>query len=834
MVAGLTMTENPFVITKAEGFNHSYEQLALLMQFKTGVADVLLSNGNVFIEGSRGSGKSMYLRMLSLPVKLSYQQLAESGLVEKLPEHSAYVGAYMKLAPTIFAQHEYENQPRFRELFQQLFNIYCSEHIVNTLVDASLDDDAEQELAKEIRALLLPNDETPSRLTDLLIALRGERKKIRQALNMLPYTPDVRSQPETLWEVAEAVTRLEQFRGMRVHLLVDEYDSLSGFQQRILNSYLRKRDFPLTFKIACKKHCLVLDDAEGRPLNPSGDFDRVELDDDNFGLTSTFTSYLEAIANKRLQHAGISTDVRTLLGRTSREHRPKTERQYAGFDHVTMLSSGIVRTFLELCRDIFSRCEFGQNNEPLPVRATHQDAVIKAHASNRWNVLSRDQSARPELQHMIEQIAQLFSIKSQHGAETQVIRLEVIDFDRASTFTRTLLEQALEYEALAQPNRERLQKNRRAASRGYLLNRLLCVHFRLEPQSRWDAEISSDQLERLILGSREVVAEVAKHPTKVISSSSSEDQPTQDLFEERHCPILDEECLSPARISGLGFLSCPLPKSGKIRDAIQLIKEAFANAEAGGMNYEIRTAEDYTPEGDIACKVCYATTESEFFLAEMSRLRPSVAMELGLAIARRMPTYILFNSAEQGEVPEPFASLEYIRYSITPASVKQMVEQKLIPFLSDGAGSRGTIRLGPEKPATTSDAKGVFVALPGTDYYQETVLPKLTEWLINAGLGPVCTEQEGQALHDLQRAATQIAKSRFCLIDITQGATTRALYLGMAQGYRKPFAILIDAERDPETRVFTNARSKAELDYHDSEELVTRVAEFFRRFGVEV
>jgi len=92
---------NPFVITKAEQFNHSYAQLASLMQLKPDVADVLLSNSNVFIDGSRGSGKSMYLHLLSLPVKSSYEELARQGRVEALPSHTSYLGAYAKLAPTI-------------------------------------------------------------------------------------------------------------------------------------------------------------------------------------------------------------------------------------------------------------------------------------------------------------------------------------------------------------------------------------------------------------------------------------------------------------------------------------------------------------------------------------------------------------------------------------------------------------------------------------------------------------------------------------------------------------------------------------------------------------
>ena len=70
----------------------------------------------------------------------------------------------------------------------------------------------------------------------------------------------------------------------------------------------------------------------------------------------------------------------------------------------------------------------------------------------------------------------------------------------------------------------------------------------------------------------------------------------------------------------------------------------------------------------------------------MSRMSPSVAMELGLAIARGIPTYILFNTNEQPNVPEPFASLEYVRYSITPQSVKETVNDKLIRLMAGPGG----------------------------------------------------------------------------------------------------------------------------------------------------
>jgi hypothetical protein len=830
---GLKVKMNPFSITKAEGFNHSYEKLASLMEFRSGVADILLSNSNVFVDGSRGSGKSMYLRLLSLAVKAQYERLAHEGAVERLPEHAPYVGIYLKLAPTIFGPHEYEDRPRFRGAFQQLFNVYAIEHIVAGVLEGLKDGavgltvDQDAALARSLASLALGSAPSVSGLVQLAPVLRAERRAIRQALNSEPFSVDQRSQPEVLWEAAQAVSAVEQFQGMRVHLLVDEYDSLSTAQQRFINSYLRKRDYPLTFKIACKKHRLTLEDGDYRPLNPSGDFDRVELDDDDFGLTGTFQLYLERIANKRLQSLRLGTTIKELLSKEAREHRRGAERQFAGFETVTMLSSGIVRTFLELCRDMYARCQIDVLGKPLPIAARVQDLVIKEHATNKWNVLARDQSARPELQHLVEQIAGLFAAKAT-GTESQVIRLEIVDFDRASSYLRALLEQALEYEAIVQPNRERLQKNNRATSRGYLLHRLFCVHFRLDVSSRWDIEISSEQLERLVLGSREMVNEVLKDPTR---QTSLKPKAQGNLFETRQCPILDALCPSVAPIKGLGFLSCRLPAVGHIRDAQRLIREQIELATANNATrYTVRTAADYSPMGDIACKICHAFAQSDFVLAEMSRLSPSVCMEVGLAIARRLPVYILFNSDEQQDVPEPFGSLEYLRYSITPKSVKRMVEEKLLPFLSDQSGGRGTVRLGPSEPSV-EPGTGVFVALPATEYCQETVLPRLRAFLEAAGLGPVSSEADGHALQDLQRAALGIAQARYCLVDTTHCSPTRALYLGLAQGYRKPFVNLIDADNDPTRKVFTNARSKAELIYRDSDDLENGMREFFKGRG---
>ena len=816
------MAKNPFDVIKAEEFNHGLDELASLMYFKEGLAAPLLSSSNVFLDGSRGSGKSMYLRLLSVQAKTIYEQLARRGKVEPLPNHNPFLGIYVKLSPTLFGPHEDEWESGFVEAFREFFNVYAMECVIQALVEL---DEREGSLGvnhKQVHKLCHLALCSADTLEELREALRVNRRLLRQQLNTGSYQPTMRAQPEVLWEFAEVLSGAAAFKGQRMHLLVDEYDNLSERQQQILNTYLRKRDFPLTFKIACKKHRLVTEDVHKRPLNPSGDFTQVQLDDEDLGLGGSFSSYVEAIGNKRLKNAGLDVNIRDLLGKKARRPRLKGERKYGGFEHIVILSSGIVRTFLELCRDIFSR---RPDPSVWPVPTSIQDDVVKTHASNRWNTLSTDNSARPELQRLIEQIARVFKTQSEVGSEKQIIRLEIVDFDEATTFLRELLATALEYEALVKPNRERLQKNQGIPSKGYLLHRLLCVHFRLEPESRWDFEISSDNLQKLVTHPDEATSNILKKPTKRRVAKRSKD--AKPLFPQ-YCPVLDANCPTRSPQTRKGFLSCRLPKAGTIRDAIKLLRDAFKSAESSG--YQLLTAEDYSPSGDISCKVCSAVAESEFVLVELSGFSPSVSMELGFCLARSIPTYLLFNREEQKDVAEPFSSLEYLSYSITPNDVKRLVEQQIIPFLQQGRGCK-TITLGSLDPEPLEDDSGVFIALPDDSYSQETLLPQLKDFLEQQGLS-VHTQRHGRALQDLQRATVAIAKSKYSIIDTTFGNPVRAMCLGMALGYGKSFVNLVNRSKDQSTPMFTNARSKSVFDYRDQSELINGVKEFLSRFGV--
>ena len=123
------------------------------------------------------------MKLLSYPVKIRYERLAADGKVDPLPVHSPFMGVYFKLAPTIFGPHEFEAEPRFAESFQQLFNIYTTESLVATMVEAvtesliSPPEDEIQLFISELANLMLPESERVEDLQSLALSLRKERKK---------------------------------------------------------------------------------------------------------------------------------------------------------------------------------------------------------------------------------------------------------------------------------------------------------------------------------------------------------------------------------------------------------------------------------------------------------------------------------------------------------------------------------------------------------------------------------------------------------------------------------------------------------------------------------
>ncbi len=830
------MRKNPFAITKTEEFNHRFQELAALLYFTVPV-DHLLSRSNVFIEGSRGSGKSMFLKFLSLEGQVAYRELEKKGRIHSLPAHDPFTGVYVKLEAILYGPQEYEDQPGFDGAFLQFFNLHCIESLIKTIDigrrnrELNFEPDEEQRVVSDLETLLGLQSRIPGTFQGLYIAVKDARGNAYRHLNTPPYTAGPLSSGDFLWTVGDVICGLLGcLSDRRFYFLLDEFDNLTEYQQRLINTLVRKRDFPITFKIATKKHKVIYEDRYGNPLNQFDDYQLVELDDNDFGIGSTFLNNIEEIANLRLRQAGITgISIKDLLGVAEPERSPGVEAQYYGFRMVATLSSGIVRPFLEFCREMYARGDFEDETVPISTIPNQiQDHVLKDRAEHLYNRLRDVNTSEPELEALVSGIGNLFLQKStvSGGTENQVIRLEVLDYKKLPLYTRQLFHRALEYEALVVPNRSRVEKNRPGPSTGFILNRLLCVHFRIFPSSRWDVEVTAKDVEKLLLSPDEAIKALVGGKKRVIrkSTKKSTGATFYDHLLMTPCPVMERNCDYHVENHYMGFLAIRLPEEGKIRVAKELLIAEMARRKSTETPWDLKSAEELVPEGDIACKACRRILMCGFGLYEVTKLNANVMFELGIAISNRRKSLILLNTDESKEPPEPISSLEYIQYSITARSVGKILDDKIIPAIQNQNSMRGYLGLGaPDN--LESIAKRALIILPGDDYYQETIGTSLEKLLSDYGYSCL-REKEGRELHELQRAIVRIAESEICLIDTTFKDSVRSLYLGVALGYKKPFANLVDIDSDPSGAVFTDAKQKCVLEYKDPTTLVSGVKKF--------
>lgn len=218
-------------------------------------------------------------------------------------------------------------------------------------------------------------------------------------------------------------------------LMVDDFDVLEPYQQaRVFKTASARELSTVCFKFGImvlgKK---VLLSGEGRTFRNSDDFDRIDLDWTEGGLHENYQNSLVDIAKARLEAADSEWDSdlsyflpqwqrgNEILSEVKAEmeaewlvnERPtdsksdfiskygsarffqrlrkqKIRMRYAGLEYVTMVSSGIYRQFLEICKLIFDRAhDEGWKPDTGGVRAEIQDLAIREYSEEMIQQFSR-------------------------------------------------------------------------------------------------------------------------------------------------------------------------------------------------------------------------------------------------------------------------------------------------------------------------------------------------------------------------------------------------------------------------------------------------------------
>lgn len=513
----------------------------------------VLNPGNTFINGPRGSGKSMMFRIMKpdcqkmkfskkineidffaihVPIKDTSLNITELQILEQkhganfLNEH--YLVIYFSI--TIFdalAKEDYSDYEIDSE-FITSFITFFSKLIKKTGFDVESDffnSTTINEVFEKIH-LICSDMQSDFVINYLSRLICGD--------NNLSYLGPLCLYQNFLLPILKKIREFKFLPNSPLYLMVDDADELNLTQTKILNSwvYFRSTDF-VCFKISTQLKYQTFFTTKNSKIDSPHDYFEITLNDVYTSEKNRYRSNVKEIVEKRLKFSGINVsaleffpedqkqkqeerkifrslynkrleetgDRRKAYDYAYRNARPdymlqmsnKFTYSYAGFDQLVHLSSGIIRSFLDLSAKMFTST-INKNKEgfvitEIPVSVQNEEITQYSYSlfSNEFEKLIEDQgidndklNKHKKLRNLIDSLGKAFRVILESKSSER--RKFAFYFDHeVSDEIKDILKLGVVYGYF---NVSTLgSKSGLGRSKLYILNRMLAPYFRLDPMS---------------------------------------------------------------------------------------------------------------------------------------------------------------------------------------------------------------------------------------------------------------------------------------------------------------------------------------------------------------
>ncbi|MCV0372738.1 MAG: SIR2 family protein [Nitrosarchaeum sp.] len=470
------------------------EVSALFAQLST--YEKIIERESIFLLGPKGSGKSMILHYLSMPVQF---ERYKSNKHEKYDKN--FLGVYVNCHKHHFDRTKEKldknNLPTeiWKENFTHIFNLTICDVLFRDFSKLKnypiiqINNNEETVVCKKISQILGYNE---------IISFESLRNKIRQEINFtysnihqkISSTLTVTSFISEIQEIFE--DNISQFNEKWLSILLDEYHELTYFQQQIVNEIVSIRS-PV-FKIATLPPEFSISRIQaGKFLQLISDFEVVEIGTKNISRNSpefeSVKSFLQDIANKRLNQFNL--DIVELLSATIPTN--SKEPDYSGFENFVLLSSGNARTFLKLLNTTISLWSGSGKNIPYKI----QQQAVQSFAQGLMASIDYIPKISPPLfRSIILKIGLLFN-NYLEKTKRPYLQIGIKDPQNLSDETFELLSLAIERNYLMEPFKPRESREGFKLESITLLNALL-PYFGLPIKTHQVCEMSAHDLENLV------------------------------------------------------------------------------------------------------------------------------------------------------------------------------------------------------------------------------------------------------------------------------------------------------------------------------------------------
>ena len=309
--------QNPFSITKANDFS---DQEILRFWVDTPTTDedstTLIrprSPMPIFVLGAKGSGKTHLMRYHSFP--LQRLRLGKAGIaLQDGVRSEGYIGIYLRCGGLNAGRFSGKRQTDdiWEGVFAYYVELWLAHHVLQVAQTFSEEGSNSSEEELLVRRVLSLFDSQPDlgtlKILSLIEFVEEERKRLDFQINncVITGTLDI-AFSATRGRLVFGIPKLlaEHFDYLREVTFIyeiDELENLSAAQQRLINSFVRDRELPTTFRIGARLYGVKTyrTDADQEENIAESEFERVYLDEELRRSRTTYARFARQVLEKRL------------------------------------------------------------------------------------------------------------------------------------------------------------------------------------------------------------------------------------------------------------------------------------------------------------------------------------------------------------------------------------------------------------------------------------------------------------------------------------------------------------------------------------------------------
>jgi hypothetical protein len=258
--------ENPFNITKAVDFSDQEISDYWIDIPETGGFQQLMKPTSampMFILGGKGSGKTHLMRYYSYPLqKIRHKGGVALGLTE-----DGYVGIYLRCGGLNSGRFKEKGQAEeaWESVFAYYMDLWLSQLVVSTALDACAGSEelvsGQEKVCREIIGLFNSWDHgMPASLEMVLELLRNLQKEVDVAVNNCAISGELRvticaTRGVLVFGIPRILVKsVPSLGGCVFTYLIDEFENLSEPQQKYINTLIREKELPCSFKVGARMY----------------------------------------------------------------------------------------------------------------------------------------------------------------------------------------------------------------------------------------------------------------------------------------------------------------------------------------------------------------------------------------------------------------------------------------------------------------------------------------------------------------------------------------------------------------------------------------------------